>query len=96
VSLDERRERGRLLCGHLAADVVKLAPEGVGRWERAWEIVAAADADFILALAHWEATGLDADKPALRAAYFAVLDAWKRAATEYRSQLDTEKRRADR
>ena len=82
----ERREGGVRLCRRLAKDVAHLAPEGIGRWDRAWDIVGPSDAEFMLALAKWEETGSEDDKPALRAAYFAVLDAWRQAAAEYGRQ----------
>jgi hypothetical protein len=90
VSPAERRERGTLLCRRLTEEVGAVVPEGIGRWSRTWELVAGADADFMLALTRWEATGDDSDKPALRAAYFAVLAAWRQATREY------ERERAER
>lgn len=80
---EERRERGTLLCGRLSRDVAKIAPEGLGTWNQTWSIVGPSDARFVLALARWEATGHDADKPPLRQAYSAVLDAWKCAAAAF-------------
>ena len=86
----DRRERGTKLCRRLAADVGGIAPTGIGRWSRTWDMVASADTAFMLALLRWERTGDDAERPALRQAYAAVLDAWRRAAAEY------ERERAER
>lgn len=79
----ERRERGTLLCRQLADEVASIAPGDIGRWERAWEIVAGADTAFLVALTLWETTGADGDLPALRAAYGNVVTAWRRAVAEY-------------
>ena len=81
-----RRERGTLLCRQLAGEIEKLAPTGIGKWARTWAIVSEADASFMIALAAWEATGSEDDLPPLRTAYHAVLEAWRRAATEFERQ----------
>lgn len=83
MTAEERREGGMRLCGRLCEDVHKLVPEGIGSWAMVWNIVADADSAFMIALTRWEATGSEEDKPPLRAAYFAVLDAWRRAVQEY-------------
>lgn len=79
----ERRERGTLLCRRLADDAARIAPEGIGGWDRTWDIVADADSSFVLALTAWEATGAEKYKPALRQAYFKVLEAWRQATAEF-------------
>ena len=79
----ELRDRGTRICQCLSKAVSELVPEGIGHWAGAWEIVAAADADFMLALAKWEATPGDESAAGVKAAYEAVLNAWRRAATEY-------------
>lgn len=80
---EERRRRGTMLCEKLTREVAEIAPPGIGHWDRAWELVSDADASFMLALTRWEATGSDDDKPALREAYFAVLNAWRTATAEF-------------
>jgi hypothetical protein len=86
MTTDERREGGARLCRRLTDEVEKLAPEGIGRWPQTWEIVGEADAAFLAALTHWEATGDEAHKPPLREAYYSVLDAWRQAVSEYERQ----------
>ena len=88
---DERRRRGTMLCEKLTREVADLVPQAIGRWDRAWKIVADADTAFMLALTRWESTGDDAHKPDLRAAYFNVLDAWRNATTEYQNQQGAER-----
>ncbi len=82
----DRRHRGSLLCIRLAEDISRVVPDGIGTWDHAWEIVAAADTAFMLALLEWEATGQAALKRPLRDAYFAVIDAWREAAGAYLSR----------
>lgn len=78
------RERGTEICRRLARDVESIVPKGIGRWPRAWEIVAEADADFMAALTAWEADpGNEAAKQRVREAYRAVVDAWRQAVAEY-------------
>ena len=82
----EVRERARLICEQLGKDVAALVPEGIGRWERVWNIVAAADADFMAAVSGWEADPESAEaKRRVKLTYAAVLDAWHQAADEYRA-----------
>ena len=78
-----RSEAGRKFCERLARDVAEIAPDAIGGWGPAWEIVAAADADFIIALTRWEATGSTEHRELVRPAYDGVLDAWRRASTLY-------------
>ena len=79
-----RAEASRKLCERLAHDVAKIAPTGIGRWDEAWEMVAAVDVEFILALTRWELTGTDEDRELVRPAYHRVLDAWRTASALYR------------
>jgi len=80
---EERRERGTLLCQRLANDVGSLAPPGLGTWPRTWDLVAGADAAFMIALTAWEAEPSERLRLRVREAYDAVLDAWRQAAAEY-------------
>ena len=81
-----RAEASRKFCERLARDVAEIAPDGIGRWDEAWEIVAGSDAEFIIALTRWEATGAAEHRELVRPAYHAVLDAWRRASTLYRQR----------
>jgi hypothetical protein len=83
VSAERRREKGTLLCRQLAGEIERMAPVGIGRWDRTWELVAPADSNFMICLTRWESTGSESDLPALRSAYLAVIDAWRQAVTEY-------------
>ena len=79
----ELSDRATQICQRLSKAVSELVPEGIGYWPEAWEIVAKSDADFMLALAMWEADPTDESAAGVKAAYKAVLNAWRRAATEY-------------
>lgn len=83
----ERRRGGRRLIARLDADMAKIGvPDGIGAWDPAWEMIDPATVEFWICLTRWEATGSDDDKPALREAYFAVLEAWREAVAEYRQR----------
>ena len=86
MTTDELRERGTQICERLCREVAEIAPEGIGRWNRAWEIAAEPDVEFMLALALWEADPNEDAKVRVRAAYNAVLDAWRRAAADFKSR----------
>ncbi len=86
---EERRERGTALCRRLAADVASLTPPGIGSWSKAWDIVAGADAAFMIALTAWEAAPSEPLRLRVRTAYDAVLDAWRQAAAEYLAHRGT-------
>jgi hypothetical protein len=86
VSPERRREKGTLLCRQLTDEIEAMAPPGIGRWERTWEIVATADSNFMIALTRWEQLGTEDTLPPLRSAYLAVRDAWTKAIAEYERQ----------
>lgn len=78
------QERAREICRRLARDVESIVPTGIGRWARAWEIVADADASFIGALAAWEGDPTnERAKQRVRDSYAGVLEAWRHAVAEY-------------
>ena len=77
------RDRGTRICQRLSQAVSELVPEGIGCWPEAWDIVAKSDADFMLALAMWEADPTDESAAAVKVAYGAILKAWRLAATQY-------------
>ena len=80
-------ERATEICRRLCRDVASIAPKGIGHWSRAWEIVSEADADFMASLTAWESDPKnETAKQRVRAAYTAVLEAWKQAAAEYDRQ----------
>ena len=81
-----RARRARRLCERLAADVEALAPGGIGRWGPTWDIVADADVTFVVALTGWEAAGEEEDRAQVRAAYYAVLDAWQEAVRQFQGR----------
>ena len=78
-----RRSRARELCVHLTEQIANIAPPGIGNWDEAWEIVAQADAEFMVALFEWERTGDDAAQVRVREGYDRVLDAWREATRQF-------------
>lgn len=83
ISQAELRRRGTEVCRRLAEDVAGLVPQGIGRWEPTWGIVAEADAEFMAELTAWEADPSDRAKQRVKRAYSSVLGAWRRAVVEY-------------
>lgn len=83
TTYDERQAKGKILCEKLSAQVAVIAPPGIGRWDRAWEIVDGSSATFMNALSAWEIDPSDATMQRVSDAYDHVLDAWRNAAAEY-------------
>ena len=79
----ELSDRGTGICQRLSQAVSELVPEGIGCWPEAWDIVAKSDADFMLALARWEADPTDESAAAVKVAYQAALKAWRLAVKQY-------------
>ena len=75
-----RAEAAQKLCKQLVTDIANEIPIHVGRWDKTWDIVGPADAEFMIALTVWEATGSEEDRAKVRTAYDSVLDAWMKAA----------------
>ncbi len=80
---DDLYERGTLICGRLTEAVNRMAVEGMGRWERTWEIVDPPTAEFWDALSAWEADPNDRTADRVRSTYQIVLKMWQQAVTEY-------------
>ena len=82
----ERQEKGRLLCQKLAEAVATMAPKGIGRWDRCWEVVDVPSGEFMVALTVWEAEPSDEAALQVSNAYDAVMAAWRVAAFEYTTE----------
>ena len=83
MSYARRQETGRLLCQKLAEAVARITPEGIGGWDRAWEIVDGSSAEFMLALSSWETAPTDELRLRVSDCYDGVLAAWRQAGVEY-------------
>ena len=83
MTYEQRQAKGKILCQKLSEAVAHIVPEGIGRWDRAWEIVDSSSAIFMNALSAWEIDPSDATMQRVSDAYDAVLDAWRRAAAEF-------------
>lgn len=79
----EQSEQARLLCWRLSKRVAAVAPKGLGRWPRAWSIVAGSSHRFLVTLARWEAEGSAIDRARLVEAADRVVEDWRRAAAEW-------------
>ncbi len=83
---ERRRDRGTALCRRLAGRISDIAPEGIGRADWVWELVAEPDASFVISLSAWESDPSEEAKARVKDAYNAVLDVWGRAAAEFERQ----------
>jgi hypothetical protein len=78
-----RQAKAARLCRRLAQAVAAIAPQGIGAWPEAWDIVDPASAEFLSLLTQWEASGDAEILPRLEAAYDAVLAAWTEAVERF-------------
>ena len=83
MTYGERQAKGRILCEKLAEAIAYLAPEEIGRWDRAWQIVDAPGAEFMTALSTWETEPSDITMQRISDAYDAVMAAWHAGVSEY-------------
>ena len=81
-----RAEAATKLCKRLALDVTSIAPAGTGHWPETREIVATSDAEFMVALTAWEATGSEDNRAKVRTAYTRVVSVWHEAVRVYEEQ----------
>ena len=86
MSHADRREKGRILCQKLAEAVASIAPKGIGRWDRCWEVVDAPSAEFMTALSAWEIDPSDMTMQLVHDAYDVVMAAWRVAVAEYTTE----------
>ena len=79
MTYDQRQAKGKILCQKLVEHVGRMAPEGIGRWNRSWEIVDGPSAEFMALLTAWEIDPSDMTMGRVSAAYDLVLAAWEEA-----------------
>ena len=79
-------ERVRYVCRKLTEAVHEVAPPGLGRWDRAWDIVHGPSAAFLDALADWETDDVEATRAKVQAAAVEVVRAWRKAGQEWDAQ----------
>lgn len=80
-----RGERERLICRRVAERVRKVAPEGIGHWDPAWDYVAAPSDRFLDALDVWLGDDNEETRSHLQAAADDLIQAWMKAGHEYES-----------
>jgi hypothetical protein len=86
MSYADRQEKGTLLTRKLAEAVAIITPEGIGRWDRCWEVVDAPGGEFMTALSSWERDPSDVTMQRVSDAYDAVMEAWHVAVAEYTTE----------
>ena len=65
------------VCKSLTRLVGEIAPKGIGHWDRAWDIVADADVEFVQALLAWEREPTVEAQARVQVAFNAVLEQWQ-------------------
>ncbi len=88
MSPEERQDRGTELCQRLSEAVADIAPSGIGHWDRTWEIVGPADAQFMVALSDWESEPTAEALATVTAAYDACLAAWTDAVSQFHQHVE--------
>ena len=83
MTFDQRKAKGKILCEKLAEAVAKIAPNGIGLWDRCWEVVDPPSATFMSALSGWEVDPSDVTMQRVSRAYDSVMAAWGVAVAEY-------------
>lgn len=73
----------RTLCRRLNDRIREVAPEGLGRWPAAWELVEDPSDVFLDRLREWKRSDTPATRARLNEAATALVDAWKRAAQKW-------------
>ena len=76
-------ERVQYVCRRLGTCVGQVAPEGVGRWDRAWELVADPSSAFLEALDAWKREDTLETRGRLQAAADEVVQTWWKAGQEW-------------
>ncbi len=76
-------ENARIVAERVVARIREVAPEGLGRWDLAWELVAAPSDAFLDRLAEWEATDSPVTRRRLATASAALVAAWAEAARQW-------------
>ena len=84
-----RTDRGTRMTARLCGAVAAVCPPGVGRWEEAWTLTAPTDRAFMAALRKWEQDENPGTVAALKAAFDAHVNAWKKVVELWRKQSDS-------
>ena len=79
----DRHEKARVVSGRVADRIRKVAPPGLGRWDLAWELVAAPSDVFLDALSAWEAADTPGIRSELATASTLLVKAWASAARQW-------------
>ena len=78
-----RRERARIVADRVDARIREISPEGLGRWDPAWDHIGAPSDVFMDALRKWENADSSTTRWELEAASEVLIDAWAEAAGQW-------------
>lgn len=82
----DRRELGREMCRRVADKVREVAPEGIGKWEPAWDYVAAPSDAFIDAVDAWVDEATPDTENLVRTTARQLVAAWREAGERFEEE----------
>lgn len=79
----DRHELARKIARRVSERVRRVAPPGIGRWDPAWEIVAAPSDHFMDALTAWEREATAETEERVRRTADELVEAWREAGRRF-------------
>ncbi|HCO13200.1 MAG TPA: hypothetical protein DIT46_03385 [Gemmatimonadetes bacterium] len=76
-------EAVRQVCENLGREIQAICPPGIGRWNPAWDLVASADVEFMLALFAWEDQPSEELEAQVRYWGDELMERWREAARRF-------------
>jgi hypothetical protein len=86
----QRVAYSRQICRRLAEKIGEFAPQGLGHWDRAWELVGPASDRFLDALGLWVEEDTPDGRQEVQRAADRLLEAWIHASARYQSASEAE------
>jgi len=76
-------DRGKEIVKKVVVRIAEVAPQGLGRWDRAWDLIEEPSNAFLDALAVWERSDTADTRRRLQSAADEFVRAWRCAAEEW-------------
>ena len=78
-----RREKARIVACRVADRIREVSPEGLGRWDSAWDYIGTPSDTFMDALKEWENADSPSTRSQLEVASADLIGAWAQAARRW-------------
>ena len=78
-----RHEKARIVADRVAARIREVSPEGLGRWDPAWDHIGTPSDVFMDALKEWEKADSTDNRSKLEVASADLIEAWAEAARQW-------------